>query len=84
MDLNKFNHLRYSTLTVLIICMSQDYDDELYRTTEDAFGEHESNLGIILPRIEKAGLKLDEVGAIKEKSITCYAIWLRSCSQDTH
>ena len=45
----------------------QDYDEELYRTTEDAFGEHESNLGIILPRIEKAGLKLDEVGAIKRK-----------------
>ncbi len=45
----------------------QDYDDELYRTTEDAFGEHESNLGIILPRIEKAGLKLDEVGVIKRK-----------------
>ena len=45
----------------------QDYDDELYRTTEDAFGEHESDLGIILPRLEKSGLKLDENGRIKRK-----------------
>lgn len=41
--------------------------DDVYRNLEDAFGEHESNLGSELPRIKSRGFKLDEEGNLKRK-----------------
>ena len=40
----------------------QDYDDELYRTTEDAFGEHESDLGIILTKQTTRDMRFERTG----------------------
>lgn len=41
--------------------------DDVYRNLEDAFGEHESRLGIELPRFKSRGFKLDEDGDLKRK-----------------